>query len=57
MYMNPFTPWSLFTTDVKIGIIEDDKARDDLVPLLRFYSSHSANDSQVCVKPTLWCVY
>ena len=26
---------------VKIGIIEDEKSRDDLIPLVRFFSSHS----------------
>mmetsp|Transcript_9408 Transcript_9408/g.20815 ORF Transcript_9408/g.20815 Transcript_9408/m.20815 type:complete len:429 (+) Transcript_9408:1021-2307(+) len=40
------TFWRNFGKYVKIGIIEDDKSRDDLVPLLRFYSSAAANDTQ-----------
>ena len=33
--------WKNFGKYIKVGIIEDDKARDDLTALCRFYSSHS----------------
>ncbi len=33
--------WKNFGKYVKVGIIEDEKMRDDLVPLCRFFSSHS----------------
>eukprot|EP01039_Chlorochromonas_danica_P006208 gene6208-6846_t len=29
---------------IKVGVIEDEKARDDLIPLVRFFSSTSNND-------------
>jgi HSP90 family molecular chaperone len=38
------TFWKNFGKYVKVGIIEDDKSRDDLVPLLRFYSSNNAEN-------------
>jgi HSP90 family molecular chaperone len=37
------TFWKNFGKYVKVGIIEDEKARDDLVPLCRFFSSRSDN--------------
>ena len=33
--------WKNFGKYVKVGIIEDDKVRDDLVPLCRYYSSNN----------------
>jgi len=33
--------WKNFGKYLKVGIIEDEKSRDDLIPLCRFYSSHS----------------
>jgi len=35
--------WKNFGKYVKVGIIEDEKSRPELVPLCRFYSSHSEN--------------
>lgn len=35
--------WKNFGKYLKVGIIDDEKSRDDLVPLCRFYSSHSDN--------------
>ena len=29
---------------IKVGIIEDEKARDELIPLCRFFSSHSESN-------------
>jgi heat shock protein beta len=36
--------WKNFGKYIKVGIIEDDKSRDELVPLCRFFSSKSDND-------------
>jgi len=33
--------WKNFGKYIRVGVIEDDKFRNDLVPLCRFYSSHS----------------
>ena len=38
-----FTFWKNFGKYVKVGVIEDEKYRDDLVPLCRFFSSRSEN--------------
>jgi len=35
--------WKNFGKYVKVGIIEDEKVRDDLVPLCRYFSSASAD--------------
>ena len=35
--------WKNFGKYVKVGLIEDEKARPDLIPLCRFFSSHSSN--------------
>ena len=35
--------WKNFGKYIKVGIIEDEKAREDLVPLTRFFSSKSEN--------------
>lgn len=35
--------WKNFGKYVKVGVIEDEKYRDDLVPLCRFFSSRSEN--------------
>lgn len=35
--------WKNFGKYLKVGIIEDEKVRDELVPLCRFHSSHSSN--------------
>lgn len=35
------TFWKNFGKYVKVGIIEDEKSREDLIPLCRFFSSHS----------------
>lgn len=35
--------WNPFGKYLKVGVIEDEKVRDDLVPLCRFYSSFSDN--------------
>jgi heat shock protein beta len=37
------TFWKNFGKYLKVGIIEDEKSRDDLVPLCRFFSSRSDN--------------
>ena len=29
---------------IKVGIIDDEKSREDLIPLCRFFSSHSETD-------------
>ncbi len=39
------TFWKNFGKYVKVGIIEDEKAREDLIPLCRFYSSRTADDA------------
>ena len=36
--------WRNFGKYIKVGIIEDEKAKDDLIPLCRFYSSTSGNN-------------
>jgi len=36
--------WKNFGKYIKVGIIEDDGSRDQLVPLCRYYSSNSADD-------------
>ena len=36
--------WKNFGKYIKVGIIEDEKSKDDLIPLCRFYSSKSGND-------------
>jgi HSP90 family molecular chaperone len=33
--------WNNFGKYVKVGIVEDEKSRDELVPLCRFFSSHT----------------
>lgn len=38
------TFWKNFGKYVKVGIIEDEKVRDDLVPLCRFFSSKSGSN-------------
>ena len=38
------TFWKNFGKYVKVGIIEDEKAREDLIPLCRFYSSHTGQE-------------
>ncbi len=35
--------WKNFGKYIRVGIIEDDKFRNDLIPLCRFYSSYSNN--------------
>eukprot|EP00607_Mallomonas_marina_P000572 CAMPEP_0182425562 /NCGR_PEP_ID=MMETSP1167-20130531/12008_1 /TAXON_ID=2988 /ORGANISM="Mallomonas Sp, Strain CCMP3275" /LENGTH=692 /DNA_ID=CAMNT_0024606395 /DNA_START=185 /DNA_END=2263 /DNA_ORIENTATION=- len=35
--------WKNFGKYVKVGVIEEEKLRQDLVPLCRFFSSHSTN--------------
>ena len=35
--------WKNFGKYVKVGIIEDDKNRDELVPLCRFFTSHDSS--------------
>eukprot|EP01041_Mallomonas_annulata_P001014 gene1014-1990_t len=35
--------WKNFGKYVKVGVIEEEKLRDDLIPLCRFFSSHSDN--------------
>ena len=35
--------WKNFGKYVKVGIIEDDKNRDELVPLCRFFTSHGSS--------------
>ena len=43
--------WKNFGKYIKVGIIEDEKNRDDLIPLCRFYSSHTgASDETEHVK-------
>ena len=39
------TFWKNFGKYVKVGIIEDEKAREDLIPLCRFYSSRTSDDA------------
>ena len=34
---------------IKVGIIEDEKAKDDLVPLCRFFSSASVSDCSIVI--------
>lgn len=36
--------WKNFGKYIKVGIVEDEKNRDELVPLVRFYSSHNADN-------------
>jgi heat shock protein beta len=36
--------WNNFGKYLKVGVIEDDRNRDDIVPLLRFYSSKSGDE-------------
>jgi heat shock protein beta len=36
--------WKNFGKYIKVGIIEDEKSRDDLIPLCRFYSSNSTTE-------------
>ena len=36
--------WKSFGKYIKVGIIEDEKNRDDLIPLCRFFSSKSENN-------------
>eukprot|EP00595_Chromulina_sp_UTEXLB2642_P002669 CAMPEP_0196763398 /NCGR_PEP_ID=MMETSP1095-20130614/4014_1 /TAXON_ID=96789 ORGANISM="Chromulina nebulosa, Strain UTEXLB2642" /NCGR_SAMPLE_ID=MMETSP1095 /ASSEMBLY_ACC=CAM_ASM_000446 /LENGTH=712 /DNA_ID=CAMNT_0042116513 /DNA_START=76 /DNA_END=2214 /DNA_ORIENTATION=- len=37
------TFWKNFGKYIKVGIIEDEKSKEDLIPLCRFFSSHSDN--------------
>ena len=37
------TFWKNFGKYIKVGIIEDEKNRNELVPLCRFYSSYTTN--------------
>lgn len=39
--------WKNFGKYLKVGIIEDEKYRDELIPLCRFYSSHSTNTTSL----------
>ena len=41
------TFWKNFGKYLKVGIIEDEKYREELTPLLRFYSSNSANTTSL----------
>jgi heat shock protein beta len=36
--------WNNFGKYLKVGIIEDQRNRDDIIPLLRFFSSKSADE-------------
>lgn len=36
--------WKNFGKYIKVGVIEDEKARDELIPLCRFYSSFAENN-------------
>jgi hypothetical protein len=39
------TFWKNFGKYIKVGIIEDEKARPDLIPLCRFFTSHQGSSS------------
>lgn len=38
------TFWKNFGKYIKVGVIEDEKVREDLIPLCRFFSSHSGEN-------------
>ena len=46
------TFWKNFGKYVKVGIIEDEKNRNDLVPLCRFYSSYTTNTTSSTTSTT-----
>ena len=46
------TFWKNFGKYIKVGIIEDEKNRNELVPLCRFYSSYTTNTTSTTTSTT-----